>query len=269
MSSSLLPGLHRRLTNPTFYLKWSRNAVRPLRRAARWHAPEPATDFETPRRVDVYLAHPDDETFCCGLLCELVARGTEVRLHCLTRGEGGRTGDHRREDLGRVRAAEMRAAPLELGAASVDFLGFVDPVPQRFRIYAPDVGLSELASLIAARLARSAPDWVITHGSSGEYWHPAHLLLHRAVGRAWAAHKPAGALSLVTFNAGQASPGMARLVNRDDLPTLRLDVSAHAGRRVRVMMAHRSQATLLLGWAGSYERFVELTNPEHYRIRNG
>jgi N-acetylglucosamine malate deacetylase 2 len=239
MSSSLLPGLHRRLTNPTFYLKWSRNAVRPLRAAARWNAPEPATDFETRRRV------------------------------CLTRGEGGRTGDHRREDLGRVRVAEMRAAARELGAASVDFLGFVDPVPQRFRIYAPDVGLSELAALVAARLAGSAPDWVIAHGSSGEYWHPAHVLLHRAVGRAWAAHKPAGALSLVTFNAGQASPGMARLVNRDDLPTLRLDVSAHAGRRVRVMMAHRSQATLLLGWAGSYERFVELTNPEHYRIRNG
>jgi LmbE family N-acetylglucosaminyl deacetylase len=271
----MLTSLHRRLTNPTFYLKWSRNATRPLRRVARANAPEPATDFDVPHRVDVYIAHPDDETFCSGLLCELVARGVEVHLNCLTRGEGGRTGGHSRADLAGVREAEMRAAASELGAASVDFLGFADPTPKRFRIYAPKVPRSELASLIARRLCRSASDWVITHGSSGEYWHPAHILLHRAVARAWASLQgldPAAAARkprLVTFNAWHEGSAMPLLLNRDDVPTLRLDVSAHAERRIRVMKAHQSQATLLQGWAGSFERYVEQANPEYYSMRTG
>lgn len=268
MSAPLPAGLHRRLTNPTFYLKWARIAVRPLRSVARRNVPPPATDFATPRRVEVYLAHPDDETFCGGLLCELVARGAKVHLHCLTRGEGGRTGGYCRAELGRAREAEMRAAASALGVAAVDFLGFADPIPQRFRIFAPKVAPGELAALIARRLSSVAPDWVLTHGSSGEYWHPAHILLHRAVQAAWAGEIRRGRqLALATFNAWHAGADLPRLLNRDDPPTLRLDVSAHAGPRLRAMTAHRSQATLLEGWAGSCERYVELTNPEHYRIR--
>ena len=164
-------------------------------------------NFETPGQVDVYLAHPDDETFCSGLLCELVAQGAQVHLVCLTRGEGGRTGGRRREELASVREAEMRVAARELGAASVDFLGFVDPTPRRSLIYAPDVSVNELAQLILRRLRQSNPDWVITHGSSGEYWHPAHILLHRAVAWAWAAEagqrpmEEGREIAFVTFNA--------------------------------------------------------------------
>ena len=270
----MLTGRHRQLTNPAFYLKWSRAAIRPLRAAARRNAAEPATDFEAPRRVDVYLAHPDDETFCSGLLCELVARGAEVRLNCLTRGEGGLIGGHRRADLASVRETEMRDAALALGAAAVDFLGFVDPAPRRFRLYPPRVSERDLAALIARRLCRSGPDWVITHGSSGEYWHPAHILLHRAVGRAWASlrsprHSEGGREpAFVTFNAWHEDSTIPRLLNRDDVPTLRLDVSAHAARRMRMMTAHATQAALLQSWAGSFERYVEQANPEYYCIRS-
>jgi LmbE family N-acetylglucosaminyl deacetylase len=241
-----------------------------LRRVARANAPEPATDFDVPHRVDVYIAHPDDETFCSGLLCELVARGAEVHLNCLTRGEGGRTGRHRRADLASAREAEMRAAAGELGAASVQFLGFVDPTPQRSRIYAPKVSVSELAQLILRRLRQSSPDWVITHGSSGEYWHPAHLLLHRAVARAWATKSGRraiqGGLAFVTFNAWHEGSSMPRLLNRDDVPILCLDVTAHAEQRLRMIKAHETQATLLQSWAGGLENFVERANPEYYRI---
>ena len=59
---------------------------------------------------------------------------------------------------------------------------------------------------------------------------------------------------------------MPRLLNRDDIPTLCLNVSAYAGQRLRMMMAHETQATLLESWAGSLKNFVERANPEYYRI---
>jgi N-acetylglucosamine malate deacetylase 2 len=268
----VLARVGRLLSDPVLYLKWSRTAARSFRVASRQKPSEPATGFETPSRAEVYLAHPDDETFCSGLLCELVARGAQVHLVCLTRGEGGRTGGRSREDLATVREAEMRAASRELGAASVDFLGFIDPTPTRFRLYAPEVSVNELASLISRRLRQSKPEWIITHGSGGEYWHPAHILLHRAVARACTIESRQRQLEggrgpvFVTFNAWHESSSMPRLLNRDDIPTLCLDVSAHASQRLRMMMAHETQATQLESWAGSFENFVGLANPEYYRI---
>jgi LmbE family N-acetylglucosaminyl deacetylase len=166
----------------------------------------------------------------------------------------------------------MRAAAQELGAASVDFLGFVDPLPKRFRLYAPQVSESELAALISQCLSRSKPDWVITHGSRGEYWHPAHILLHRAVARACATEihrrsvEGGRNLSLVTFKAWHEGARMPRLLNRDDIATLCLDVSAHAEQRLRMMRAHATQITLLQSWTGDLESFVEQANPECYRV---
>lgn len=254
------------------YLKWFRAAARPFQ-VGGWQKPSELTmNFETPSRADVYLAHPDDETFCSGLLCELVARGAQVHLVCLTRGEGGRTGGHSRGALAAVREAEMRAASRALGAASVDFLGFIDPTPTRFRLYAPEVSVNELASLISRRLRQSKPEWIITHGSGGEYWHPAHILLHCAVARACTIESRQRQLEegrgpvFVTFNAWHEGSSMPRLLNRDDIPTLCLNVSAHASQRLRMMMAHETQATQLQSWAGSLENFVERANPEYYRI---
>ena len=77
-------------------------------------------------------AHPDDETVMAGgTLAILAQRGLNVHLVCATRGEGGEMGEPpicTREELGRVRSAELECAGQALGAASVDYLGYVDPV---------------------------------------------------------------------------------------------------------------------------------------------
>jgi len=76
-----------------------------------------------PSRVQVVVAHPDDETFGCGsLLLHAAGVGATTAVCCATRGEQG--GDER--DLGAIREAELRAAARVLGVRRVDLLGFGD-----------------------------------------------------------------------------------------------------------------------------------------------
>src|SRR4051812_38934684 len=77
-------------------------------------------------------AHPDDETVMAGgTLAMLASRGIAVHIISATRGEGGEMGEPpvcTREALGGVRSEELRCAGQALGAAEVDFLGYIDPV---------------------------------------------------------------------------------------------------------------------------------------------
>jgi LmbE family N-acetylglucosaminyl deacetylase len=74
-------------------------------------------------RLQVVVAHPDDETFSCGsLLLHAAAGGATTAVCCATRGEAGGAGT----DLGTVRERELRRAAAILGVDRVDLLGFVD-----------------------------------------------------------------------------------------------------------------------------------------------
>src|SRR3712207_5085405 len=74
-------------------------------------------------RLQVVVAHPDDETFGCGsVLLHAAAAGAATAVVCATRGEEGGTTD----DLGEVREKELRAAAELLGVSRVDLLGFAD-----------------------------------------------------------------------------------------------------------------------------------------------
>ena len=74
-------------------------------------------------RLQVVVAHPDDETFGCGsLLLHAAARGAVTAVCCATRGEAGGEG----ADLGAVRERELREAASLLGVSEVEVLGFVD-----------------------------------------------------------------------------------------------------------------------------------------------
>ena len=131
--------------------------------------------------VCAIVAHPDDESFCAGLLCELVARGAHVTLVCATRGEGGDTGGHPREQLGAVRSAELQTAASALGVTDVRFLELVDLEPVDGLAQAPAIAEGELGKLLDELLADLSPGVIVTHGSDGEYGHAAHRLLHRGV----------------------------------------------------------------------------------------
>ncbi|MBM4424056.1 MAG: hypothetical protein FJ030_11795 [Chloroflexi bacterium] len=130
------------------------------------------------------IAHPDDETILCGgTLALLASRGAAVHVACLTRGEGGELGEPPladREHLGEVREQEMVCAVGKLGGKSLTFLGYVDPVigPDN-QLFAPEHNPTMLAGQIVNAIRQFEIDAVLTHGSNGEYGHPAHVLVHQ------------------------------------------------------------------------------------------
>lgn len=253
--------LSQRLTDPLFYRKRWRQLLRPLHppRVPLPVALEPLLGAAGP--VLVVIAHPDDELFASCLLCELSARGREFHIACLTRGEGGATGGGTREELGRTREAELRESAAALGAASVVFLGHVDPLGKEHRTYAPSVRAADLAAQVKALLNELHPSVIITHGSGGEYWHPAHLLVHRAVFLA-----AAGRLPVLTLHAWQESHTLPGLLNRDDPADLILDGKNHREQRLAAFRAHRSQHDYFANHGGgSLEGYVDRTVKEAYR----
>lgn len=253
--------LIQRLGDPLFYRKRWRQLWRPLfpPRAARPVSLDALLAAEGPWLL--VIAHPDDELFASGLLCELSERGREFHIACLTRGEGGITGGGSREELGRLREGELRDSAALLGAAGVAFLGHVDPLGREFRTYAPEVEPEELERQIAGLLEELRPAVIVTHGSGGEYWHPAHILLHRAVLRA-----VAGRSAVLTFHAWQHGHALPGLLNRDDPADLVIDGTKHRERRLAAFRAHRSQSAYFAGHGGgSLEGFVDHTSREACR----
>ncbi|WP_193213003.1 PIG-L deacetylase family protein [Luteolibacter marinus] len=253
--------LSQRLTDPLFYRKRSRQLLRPFFPPRPPRPVELATLIAAAGPVAVFIAHPDDELFASCLLCELAARGKAFHLICLTRGEGGVTGDSSREELGRRREAELRASAAALGAASVSFLGHIDPLGQAHRVFAPAVPAGELASQVRSVIEALRPSLLITHGSGGEYWHPAHLLIRSAVMRANSGHVPV--LTLHAWQSGHALPG---LLNRDDPADLVIDGVRHRDQRLAAFRAHRSQHEYFAGHGGgTLEGYVDRTAREAFR----
>src|SRR5579862_6023367 len=76
----------------------------------------------------VVLAHPDDEIFVGGTFAHLSDRGVRVTLICATNGEAGKPHPSigTVENLGALRAEELRASCARLGICSPVLLGFHD-----------------------------------------------------------------------------------------------------------------------------------------------
>jgi N-acetylglucosamine malate deacetylase 2 len=252
--------LSQRLTDPLFYRKRWLQLLRPLRPP---RVPRPvALDslLETGGPVVALFAHPDDELFASCLLCELAARGMPFHLVCLTRGEGGITGGTTREELGRIREAELRASAAALGAASVEFLDYVDPLGLAHRTFAPDVSPEDLATRLKALLENHRPSILLTHGSGGEYWHPAHLLVHRALFLA-----SEGKHDILTIHAWQEGHALPGMLNRDDPADLVIDGTHHRARRLDAFRAHASQHHYFVGHGGTLEGYIDLSVKEAFR----
>jgi LmbE family N-acetylglucosaminyl deacetylase len=125
------------------------------------------------RTVLAVFAHPDDESLASGgTLARLADAGCRVVLLCASRGERGSSrGPARDDELGNVRALEVREAARALGIAQLLLLDHPDGDLQWAHV-------SELHADIVMAIRRHAPAAVITFGEDGLYWHADHIAVH-------------------------------------------------------------------------------------------
>lgn len=194
----------------------------------------------------LFIAHPDDEIFCSGLLCHLASQFIPVHIVCLTRGEGGRLGSPpiaTRDTIGDVREQEMINAIQEIGAASIDFLGCIDPEPDGSRLRAPDHNHDQLVASMAGYVADFEPRAILTHGSTGDYGHPAHVLMHNLSMEVGQNH----GVPVYSFNAFYPGSGRLGALNRLDWATFTFDSSTYHGKRLESFWQHKTQWTVFVG----------------------
>jgi N-acetylglucosamine malate deacetylase 2 len=200
------------------------------------------------------VAHPDDETMLCGgTLALLAARGVAVHLVSLTRGEGGEAGEPprcSRAELGAVREQEMRCAAEKLGAHTLSFLGYVDPeVGPDDQLFAPQADFNTLVGQIAEVIQQLGPEAVLTHGSNGEYGHPAHKLTHTATKQAVISLPARVGLAvppLYSFSAMYPGHPYPRLANADDLAEAVVEVTAFLDQKEAAALCHVTQNALFV-----------------------
>ncbi|MBZ0291685.1 MAG: PIG-L family deacetylase [Anaerolineae bacterium] len=198
------------------------------------------------RSVVCFFAHPDDETVMAGGIIALLTRqGIPVHIVCATRGEGGELGEPpvvpRRDMLGAAREVEMRNAARALGA-TVEFLNYVDPtiglddVPYPFQ-----ADFNTLARQFAQIARRRQANIILTHGADGEYGHPAHKLVHRAVVYGVQQMLP----HVLTYTVAASVPHVEDLLwNQSEIADLALDVRPWGSVKIAAMECHASQHAL-------------------------
>jgi LmbE family N-acetylglucosaminyl deacetylase len=193
-------------------------------------------------------AHPDDESvFAGGTLALLARRGAEVGILCCTRGEGGEAGEPplaARAELGAVRSDELRCAAHALGCGSVDFLPFRDPdIGPDNTLYAFAGSTGDVVARMEACFTVMKPDTVITHGSSGEYGHPGHLLAHQAC---LESARRTGVPFLYSFHADHPDHPRKRSANRNDPADFVVDIGPAFEQKLAAMSCHRTQSALFV-----------------------
>ena len=198
--------------------------------------------------IVAFFAHPDDETMLAGGALALLAQsGAQVHYLCATRGEGGEVGEPPAcsvEELGNVREQEMVCAVRELGGRSLTFLGHTDPrVGPEDALYAYTEDLVLLSGQVAASIRQLQADVLLTHGSNGEYGHPAHISSHQA---ARVAVESLGDQAPLLYTAAASFPEhpRPRLTNQDDPAHLVIDVSPALVQKTEAALCHRTQHAL-------------------------
>jgi LmbE family N-acetylglucosaminyl deacetylase len=179
----------------------------------------------------------------------LAARGVAVHVACLTRGEGGELGEPPLTDrahLGEVREQEMVCAVGQLGGKSLTFLDYTDPeVGPGEALSAPQADPRLLAGQIINCVKQCGAEVVLTHGSNGEYGHPAHQLVH-ATALIAVASLGDSAPALYSFAAAYPDHPYPRLSNANDPADVIVDVSPFLDRKEAAALCHETQNALFV-----------------------
>jgi len=192
-------------------------------------------------------AHPDDETVMAGgTLAMLHEHGIPTHILCATDGRGGESGGvpgaDTPEALAHIRKQELQCAVEALQVSSLTLLAYEDPVigpGEELYEFAADE--TALTNQIIETIQAQGPNVVLSHGSSGEYGHPAHIQMHRAAMRAVRDHMP----ELLFYSVAALLPNSEdRLWNKNDPAHLALDITPWIEAKHAAMLCHRTQHAL-------------------------
>lgn len=209
-------------------------------------------------RLQVVVAHPDDETFGCGsILLHARSAGAVTAVCCATRGEAGDVApgvEVPPGGVGELREGELRAAAALLGVGRVDLLDLLDSGMSGET--GPGTLAGVEASLVRDRVSRAVhsfdPDVIVTlDGSDGHRDHarvrdvtldvaaergvPVYLhCLPRSVMALWAEH-----MSREHSDSGYLALG--ELGTPEEQITHVMDTGVFWEQRWTAVRAHRSQ----------------------------
>jgi LmbE family N-acetylglucosaminyl deacetylase len=200
--------------------------------------------------VLAFFAHPDDETMLAGGMLALLAEN-DAQVHYLsaTRGEGGELGEPPLcsiDELGQVRESELVCAVGALGGHSLTFLGYKDPrIGEQDQLYPYTEDITFLAGQVAASIRQFDIEAVISHGSNGEYGHPARIITSQAALAAVMSFE-GKAPSLYTIAAHYSQHPYPRLANEDDQADLVIEIEPVLEVKRKAAMCHRTQHALFV-----------------------
>jgi len=212
------------------------------------------------------FAHPDDEALRCGgTLALYAARGAQVHLICLTRGEVGRNTDPTLGDVDipTQREQELKDACSALGIQPPIFLGYHDSGRgDRLRRDDPLATINadpvQMERQILDVIQATCPQVMLTFDPHGIYGHPDHLVVHRVATAAYASSGFRQVRVQRLFYTVQSWEEMLRLQSgrslgvleglepgvyavSDDTIAARIDVRAYAGQKRAALFSHRTQ----------------------------
>ena len=214
------------------------------------------------------FAHPDDETrFLGGTLAMLAAKGARVHILIATHGEGGEVGEPplcSQEELGSVREREMKSAADAIHASSLTFLDYIDPVvSDEGEVFAFNAEVETLSFQLLSAAQKVRARVILSHGSNGEYGHPAHKLMHQAVIEAV---KKDGGLVVYTVSAMYDDHPKPRLANKDDQADFILGIEPWYSAKLNATICHQTQHALFVRRAskaaGRQMSLAEVTSNE-------
>lgn len=236
-------------------------------------------------RVQVVVAHPDDETFGCGsLLLHAHRTGAVTAVCCATRGEAGEVTagvELPPGGVGALREGELRAAAELLGVERVDLLGLCDSGMAGQA--GPDTVVGADPALVRDRIAAAVdafgPEVLVTlDGSDGHRDHARvrdltievaaerglPLFLHclpRALMKRWAER-------LAVEHADSAYLALGELGTPEEQVTHVVDTAHFWTQRWTAIRAHRSQTSPFEGLPEDLARgflcreHLQLVDPE-------
>jgi len=188
-----------------------------------------------------FFAHPDDETVLAGGCLALLSKlGHNVHYLISTRGEGGETGTPpicTQQELGDIRENELGQAVNLLGGMSLTLLNYIDPIVGPDNILYPFTdNPTEVVKQLSEVVEKKSIDIIISHGSNGEYGHPAHKLIFQIV--KMYLEKPAGQIFWYTAQAEyDPAPNPADWV---------LDTMTVRKEKIIAAKAHKTQLALFV-----------------------